>query len=125
MCAVKRGNISEPKFKWIFYYFILVPLDFTVGKSFTPLEVLLDKEERYRNRRGGTFETHSDYLPQSNYLFIGLIVGVYTNVFNEGAHQFVGEVSYLRCNGKTLLLIMNGIPLIYRLTRCIFFSTST
>lgn len=110
-CLVQQGtraNTRELKWRGTCDHVTVMPVISAAGQVFTPLFVLPGAEARWRKRGNGTYETPSDFLPKPNYVFMRPIAGVDTNIFYNWAVNFVQESSFLRRDGRKLLLIMDG-----------------
>lgn len=76
----ERGNTMEIKFRGTCDHVTLMSVISAAGQIFTSLVVLPWSEEKNRKRANDKYETHSDYLPKPNYLFMKPIAGVDTNI---------------------------------------------
>lgn len=106
--SVMRANTRELKFRGTCDHVTVMPVISAAGQVMTPLVVFPGREEKWRKRSDGKFETPADFLPQPNNLTMRPIAGVDTEIFLKWAHNFVQETRLLRREGRKILLVMDG-----------------
>ena len=78
------------------------------GILWTPAFVLPGVLARFRRHANGKWEPPADFLPQSNYMLMREVAGVGSDIFYYWARSFILETSFLRANGKKMLLKYDG-----------------